>query len=705
MEKPTRLTNAAATLARGSLDPVVRPISRAEADPLPTQKQLAAWRRALFANPKRLTWLMEVRGLTKETITQAGLGWSDRQKRYMISIHDVNGQLINVRRYAPDPSKYGKILSIKGHGKPRLWAIGGIPPGDTRPVLGVEGEFDALLADQKLNADPLFGDRWLVCTGTDGADNVPPVEDLKLVAERSVYTTFDCDVAGRRGAEKFRDAMLPIAAEIRVANLGLDDGQDITDWFVTHKRDAAELKRLLRAAPHGSEPRRPTGELLRIAIDQKVDSEGSRNEAAFWLACQLRDERYTKAEAKPVLENFTEAVAGSKDEPFPASEALATLESAYSTPAREAVGAAGMPYDVASRSLRQSIDAAKQRLLIQETAKAEHEAAKAAARFFTLPRQTLEAALAVPRIVTPHRIRDLHKRGYSSTITARYKTGKTTLGANLLRSLADDEPFLDLYDVLPPDGRIGLINYELDPDEMLDWLSDVGIRKQDRIAILNLRGRTFTLAHEHNQEELINWSQDMEVEVLSLDPHRRAFSGFGKENDNDDVNRFTETLDFIKQEASISDLFLHVHTGRTETGEGSEHARGATALDDWADQRLVLTKDEEQRRFLYAEGRLPTVPEFQLVYDAESRRLTAEPGNRRTTRDEDFAGQAVMQVQNAGPEGLTTTEVQNALNVKHDKRVLAALRDAEAGGLVHSQPGRTTGLRWFNGRQKGGKEA
>ena len=96
MEDPTRLTNSAATPARGFFDGVVRPISGAE-DPLPSEKQLAGWSSALLANPKRLAWLMEVRGLTKATIIKRGLGWSARRKRYMIPIHDVNGQLINVR--------------------------------------------------------------------------------------------------------------------------------------------------------------------------------------------------------------------------------------------------------------------------------------------------------------------------------------------------------------------------------------------------------------------------------------------------------------------------------------------------------------------------------------------------------------------------------------------------------------------------------
>lgn len=353
----------------------------------------------------------------------------------------------------------------------------------------------------------------------------------------------------------------------------------------------------------------------------------------------------------------------------------------------------------AQDKVRSEIETAKRRLYVQETARREHEADKAAAHLLVLPRQTLQDALALPRNATRHRIASLHKVGYNSTLTARYKTGKTTLGANLTRSLADNEPFLDLYDIEPLAGRIGLVNYELDADEMLDWLRDVGIRKLDRIAILNLRGRAFSLTHEQNRAEFVRWLRDMEVEVLSLDPHRRAFAGFGKENDNDDVNRFTETLDEIKAEANVRDLFLYVHTGRATAEEGDEHARGATALDDWADQRLILTKDKEGRRFLYSEGRLPDVPEFQLVYDPATRRLAAEAGNRRSAARDELFQRIVMVVQGAGAGGLTTTEVKEKVTSGRDKKngslVAGLLDEAEGQNLIVSEALKPRGQRWY----------
>lgn len=288
------------------------------------------------------------------------------------------------------------------------------------------------------------------------------------------------------------------------------------------------------------------------------------------------------------------------------------------------------------------VEKAVARLRIQDEAKRRHSAEQSAHTFFTLPRATLADALMAERDPVPHRIQHLHRIGHNSTITGRYKTGKTTLGENILRSLVDGVDFLDRFAVVKPDGRVGLLNYELDENDMLDWLAKIGIKRKGQIALLNLRGHRFSLAHDRNQEELAKWCRDMDVEVLHLDPHRRAFAGFGSENNNDDVNRFTDTLDLIKEDAGVRDLFLYVHMGRVVRDEGEEHARGATALDDWVDQRWIITRKQDTR-FMYAEGRAGAVGEFALQIDLVTGRLVAVDGDRAslgpdTTRLDRLAG-------------------------------------------------------------------
>lgn len=321
-------------------------------------------------------------------------------------------------------------------------------------------------------------------------------------------------------------------------------------------------------------------------------------------------------------------------------------------------------------------------LYARETARHQYDAEQASRRFYTLPRHTLPQAVAAVETTAPERVAALHRVGYNTTITGQYKTGKSTLGANLLRALADEEHFLDRFPVLPPGGRIGYVNYELDEHDFFDWLGDVGIRKTDRIAPLNLRGRPFSLAHAHGQEELVRWAQDMDVEVLHLDPHRRAFAGFGKENDNDDVNRFTGVLDEVKTAAGIRDVWLYVHTGRAQHEAGEEHARGATALDDWADERWLLVK-KAGVRFFYADGRLPAVPEFALTYDAATRRLAAGDGNRRQATDDKLLHRLLELV--GEQPGLTRGQLEEALRLRKGSGLTRVLRVAEDDGHVQVQ--------------------
>jgi hypothetical protein len=97
---------------------------------------------------------------------------------------------------------------------------------------------------------------------------------------------------------------------------------------------------------------------------------------------------------------------------------------------------------------------------------------------------------------------------------------------------------------------------------------------------------------------------ERDVAVWVVDPFARAFVGSGtSENDNTEVGRFLDTLDVIKERAGVSELVLPTHTGREEFEEGQERARGATRLDDWADVRWMLTKDDDDVRYFSATGR------------------------------------------------------------------------------------------------------
>ena len=68
--------------------------------------------------------------------------------------------------------------------------------------------------------------------------------------------------------------------------------------------------------------------LFRLACERATN--GARNEAGLWLACQLRDNGCNQTEAESYVRRFASAVAPCGDHPYTEREALETVRSAFS---------------------------------------------------------------------------------------------------------------------------------------------------------------------------------------------------------------------------------------------------------------------------------------------------------------------------------------------------------------------------------------
>ena len=85
----------------------------------------------------------------------------------------------------------------------------------------------------------------------------------------------------------------------------------------------------------------------RVSVDAMMQralarAPGGRNDAGFWLACQLRDNGYTESEADAVLVYFQRTVPQG-DQPYSPNEAAASVRQAYRQPAREPWTAGAAP--------------------------------------------------------------------------------------------------------------------------------------------------------------------------------------------------------------------------------------------------------------------------------------------------------------------------------------------------------------------------
>ncbi|MGW3365962.1 AAA family ATPase [Streptosporangium canum] len=249
---------------------------------------------------------------------------------------------------------------------------------------------------------------------------------------------------------------------------------------------------------------------------------------------------------------------------------------------------------------------------------------------------TLDDFLAVEDEPTLYRIQGLWPVGGRILPAAQFKAGKTTLIGNLVRALVDKEDFLGAFPVTPPDGRIVIIDNELDQRMLRRWLREQNITNTGRVAILSLRGKvgTFDILDPDTRARWANKIRAAEGSIVILDCLRPVLDALGLD-ENRDAGRFLVAFDTLLAEAGASEAAIVHHMGHA-----GERSRGDSRLLDWPDVtwRLVREKgddgetDPSAARYFSAYGRDVNVPEGLLEYDPTDRRLSLVGGSRRDAK-------------------------------------------------------------------------
>lgn len=214
-----------------------------------TETNVKAWAEAALRNVELTHWFADKRGFTEDTLRRFELGWDG--ERVTIPVRDENGKLVNVRRYARDSKgESGKMLPLMtGAGPDVTTRLYPMPPAMFGEVLLVEGEWDAILAQQYGFTEAM--------SVTAGAGNWNP-SLTALFAGRTVIIAYDNDDAGRKGA--IRVASILASADqgtnVRILQIpNLPSKGDITDFFVEQGRSADELRALMDdAGPYLAAP-------------------------------------------------------------------------------------------------------------------------------------------------------------------------------------------------------------------------------------------------------------------------------------------------------------------------------------------------------------------------------------------------------------------------------------------------------------------
>ncbi len=297
--------------------------------------------------------------------------------------------------------------------------------------------------------------------------------------------------------------------------------------------------------------------------------------------------------------------------------------------------------------------------------------------------------LAVQDEPERYRVERLWPVGGRVVLAAQYKAGKTTLRDNLVRALADDELFLGRFEVNPPEGRMVVIDDELDERMLRRWLRDQGVRNTDRVAVLPLRGRvgTFDLLDEDTRARWAAKLREVGASVVLFDCLRPVLDALGLSEDKD-AGRFLVHFDALLSEAGAAEAVVVHHMGHQ-----GERSRGDTRIRDWPDVewRLVrqAAEDGQQeagaRRYFAAYGRDVEQPEGLLAYDPGSRRLTFEGGTRQDSAAEEVLPDVLAYL--GDDPGASQRAVIAALHVHPRRHVITALEVGKQRGRIDTAEG------------------
>jgi hypothetical protein len=215
-------------------------------DGLPSEDKILEWKQALMSDPVLLDDLKATRGIWTKTVDAFEIGWDAAESAYTLPVRDLDGKLVNVRRYQLRPPRgRRKIWGVSGHNQPLLYPVGAFKKArreDEGAILVCEGEFDAIISNQY---------NFRAVTKTNGVKAWRREWD-KLFKDLVVYVCHDADRPGQDANRKIARAVARYAKEVRIVRLPYavtdDHGKDLTDWWLEHDADRAAFQRLLDEA-------------------------------------------------------------------------------------------------------------------------------------------------------------------------------------------------------------------------------------------------------------------------------------------------------------------------------------------------------------------------------------------------------------------------------------------------------------------------
>jgi hypothetical protein len=214
-----------------------------------SEAHVAGFTSRLSTTPHALAWL-HGRGLTDETIRIYELGYDGDADAITIPVRDETGELVNLRRRYLAPDAGAKMMGLPGRGS-QLYPLR-VLDNDPAALLVCEGEADALLLNQHgiPAVTSTAGTSWKPEWDRFVVGRLVPGRDRpRRVIGRRVAVMYDAGARSYERAERraltFEAAGAKEAWPVDLTLVGLADGEDAGDWFMTYGFGAYELKKFL----------------------------------------------------------------------------------------------------------------------------------------------------------------------------------------------------------------------------------------------------------------------------------------------------------------------------------------------------------------------------------------------------------------------------------------------------------------------------
>lgn len=312
--------------------------------------------------------------------------------------------------------------------------------------------------------------------------------------------------------------------------------------------------------------------------------------------------------------------------------------------------------------------------------------------------ETLRARLARPQEPLRYRIEGWMPEGANVMLPAQFKSGKTTLRDNAIRSMVDGDDWLGRYRVTPSPGTVLVLDFEMSEAQSTSWFRDQRIRNDDRVVLVTLRGRAaaFNILDDQVRADWVALARGHRASLVVLDCLRPPMDALGLD-EHKDGGRFLIAFDAFKQEAGIAESLVIHHMGHV-----NERARGDSRFRDWPDVSWTLvrqTEDPASPRFISAFGRDVAVPESQLEYDAVTRRLTIAGGSRQDAKGAEALEAIVATLRTYGGK-MSGRAIKAAMRDSDHSRdeIDQGLKLGRANGVLGFERGKDNStLHWVSG--------